>query len=285
MEGYVPEPSRRPDDLEFWNKYVRVLSDKHNLPYTFPEVLSGGTWPVFSMGERYTIKFYPTYGMDGQLGKEGKVAFKEEVTAYDTLQYAPEDVTKAGLIPLLVAQGNFFSEDKPHYLFYIVTEYVTGIPVKQIVATGEKELGRDVVGSLAKELGNLVGRLHLLPKDDALDVSSHRWKEFLTFRYHNCYGDLKDKWKSMPAHFLDQLASYLPSDLDAFMRSGSLRFVHCDLIRDNVLLSPGMEDNGRWKISGLIDFGDARFGDPFYELAALHTNLFQCDKELLAQFV
>jgi hygromycin-B 7''-O-kinase len=35
----------------------------------------------------------------------------------------------------------------------------------------------------------------------------------------------------------------------------------------------------------LIDFGDAMVGDLHYELAALHLDLFDCDKRLLRQFL
>jgi hypothetical protein len=41
----------------------------------------------------------------------------------------------------------------------------------------------------------------------------------------------------------------------------------------------------RWNTNGLIDFGDAKIGNIFYELAALHLDLFACDKRLLAAFL
>lgn len=87
----------------------------------------------------------------------------------------------------------------------------------------------------------------------------------------------------MPPHFLAQLDEYLPHNLLEFMEADCIRFIHCDIIRDHILLKKN--ETGRWKISGLIDFGDARFGDPFYELCALHTNLFLCDREALANLV
>lgn len=87
----------------------------------------------------------------------------------------------------------------------------------------------------------------------------------------------------MPPHFLAQLDKYLPENLHNFLEVDCVRFIHCDVIRDHVLLSKNQD--GEWRISGLIDFGDARFGDPFYELAALHTNLFLCDCEALASLV
>lgn len=87
----------------------------------------------------------------------------------------------------------------------------------------------------------------------------------------------------MPPHFLSQLDRYLPENMDEFYTCDTLRFIHCDIIRDHILLT--QNETGEWRISGLIDFGDARFGDPFYELCALHTNLFLCDREALASLV
>ena len=42
---------------------------------------------------------------------------------------------------------------------------------------------------------------------------------------------------------------------------------------------------GLWTTSGVIDFGDAMLGDLYYELAALHLDLFAGDKRLLTDFL
>ena len=43
-----------------------------------------------------------------------------------------------------------------------------------------------------------------------------------------------------------------------------LRTVNCDLTGDHILL---MEKDGRWRLSGVIDFGDAMVAPPLFEFA------------------
>jgi len=45
------------------------------------------------------------------------------------------------------------------------------------------------------------------------------------------------------------------------------------------------QEDGHWRPTGIIDFGDAWVGDRFYELVALHFSLFQADKRLLQAFL
>jgi len=167
-------------------------------------------------------------------------------------------------------------------MFYIVTTFVGGTPIKEMA----RLLTRDEEVMLARDLGLLLGRLHhsMKPKGTCQrDLAYAEWKIFISHRRQNCYHDLKYRWNSMPDHLLAQLDTYLPAHLIEFIGPDELSFIHCDIIRDHVLLTKN--ENGDWRISGLIDLGDARYGDPFYELAALHTNLFLCDREVLARLI
>lgn len=58
--------------------------------------------------------------------------------------------------------------------------------------------------------------------------------------------------------------------------------IHADLTRDHLL---GRMKDGNWITLGIIDFGDAITGNLFYELVALHLDLFQCDKRMLRIFL
>lgn len=65
---------------------------------------------------------------------------------------------------------------------------------------------------------------------------------------------------------------------------GSLpRLLHGDLNADHIL--GDMDENGEWTCSGVIDFGDARTGEPLYDLVPLHFGLFKLDKQLLSEFL
>ena len=60
------------------------------------------------------------------------------------------------------------------------------------------------------------------------------------------------------------------------------RLLHCDLNADHLL---GVFVNGRWQPTGILDFGDAKIGDPLYELVALHLYLFEGDPARLRLFL
>ncbi len=47
----------------------------------------------------------------------------------------------------------------------------------------------------------------------------------------------------------------------------------------------GRLEGGRWHSLALIDFGDAMPGNLYYELVALHLDLFHGDKRLLAAYL
>ena len=68
----------------------------------------------------------------------------------------------------------------------------------------------------------------------------------------------------------------------AFLQANAIGFIHSDLTRDHVL---GLLENGHWKTGAIIDFGDALIGNIFYELAALHLELFDGDRRLLQAFL
>ena len=68
----------------------------------------------------------------------------------------------------------------------------------------------------------------------------------------------------------------------AFIQGRAEHFIHADLTGDHLL---GRLENGHWKTRAVIDFGDAMLGNLYYELAALHLDLFQCDQHLLRAFL
>jgi hygromycin-B 7''-O-kinase len=69
---------------------------------------------------------------------------------------------------------------------------------------------------------------------------------------------------------------------EAFLQVGSGSFIHADLTRDHIL---GRLEGGHWHTLALVDFGDAMLANVYYELTALHLDLFDCDRRLLMAFL
>jgi hypothetical protein len=70
------------------------------------------------------------------------------------------------------------------YLFYIVTTFVGGTPIKEI----STQLTRDEELILARDLGILLGKLHRLkPKPHQLESAAFEWKKFIEKRYASVF--------------------------------------------------------------------------------------------------
>ncbi|MDQ5853337.1 MAG: aminoglycoside phosphotransferase family protein, partial [Chloroflexota bacterium] len=140
--------------------------------------------------------------------------------------------------------------------------------------------------SVARFLGPLVRQLHGLSLEDSryLPPSWDAFVRFLHQQWSTCVENHAQQ-KRMPTHLLALLAqidTYLPPVELLVDRTVAPSLLHCDLNEDHVL---GYFEESCWRPAGIIDFGDAMAGDPLYELGALHTGLFHCDKRLLRVFL
>jgi hygromycin-B 7''-O-kinase len=94
--------------------------------------------------------------------------------------------------------------------------------------------------------------------------------------------DNQRAWSSLPERLVDQVNDFLAPADDLVDLEAAPHLIHADLTRDHLL---GRLEHGRWITLGLIDFGDAMVGNLYYELVALHLDLFRCDKRLLRAFL
>ncbi len=156
-----------------------------------------------------------------------------------------------------------------------VLEAIKGIPAPEITASGGVEgwpylvmtavpgkpllivwdqLGKDQQRSIVVQLGQMMRTLHRLP---ALPQLANDWDAFLGERLAN--------WREHhqpPAHW----SGWLEQQLEGFNEPPfEPVLLNGDITADHLLLS---EEDGRWVISGLIDFGDAMMGYPYYDFIA-----------------
>ena len=77
--------------------------------------------------------------------------------------------------------------------------------------------------------------------------------------------------------WLESLPAYLDARLDLLPASSEQVFLHGDIHAGNLLLD---ESDGRWRVSGLIDFGDSLCGFHEYEFVAPGVLMVQGNREL-----
>ena len=145
-------------------------------------------------------------------------------------------------IPKIVAEGEI--EGWP---YFIVTR-VDGIPAADVWDGFQWAQKREIV----VQLGALMRALHscAIPVEMLDD-----WEVFLSQRLAGAteHHNVLEPWRNW---IVEQLMDFQEPPYQMVLVNG-------DLTKDHVLLA---EKNGKWFISGLIDFGDARMGHPYYEL-------------------
>jgi hypothetical protein len=161
------------------------------------------------------------------------------------------------LAPRIVASGSLFPERDDDWPF-LITERLAG------EAWRDADLTASQRGALARELGRRVRRVHGVRPTSSLrngGLPDHRAAE----RHR--------RWGSLPPRLIGQIPQFI-----AGYRRGAVCLVHADLTEDHLFV------DGR-RLVGVIDWGDARVEDPFYELGALHLGAFAADRRLLGYFL
>lgn len=258
------EYAERFTDPTYWRPYVEEVCARHALPCSVIRAGLPGSNAVFLVDQRYAVKLYPDlFG--------GARSYPIERACYGLVAGA-QGIPAPGL----VAAGELFDRDGWPWP-YIVTTVIPGLSLGESRADyGDREL-------LAAWLGPTLRRIHALPiaAAPALPLGWAAYRDFLIYLRAGVAARHAE-WGALPAHLQAQLDDYMPA-VDALYDAGMPPcLVHGDLNRDHVL---GEEREERWEPTGLIDFGDARVGDPAYDLVALHLGLFDTDKHLLRIFL
>lgn len=158
---------------------------------------------------------------------------------------------------------------------YCALKHVQGLPTPQVVAAGELEgwpylvmsclpgipaldvwnrLDEDTQAAIIWELGRMLRQLHGHPAIAALATD---WSWFLQERIARAegYHGVDEPWRSW---IRERLTSFCEPPFEPVL-------LHADLTEDHLLLG---EREGVWRITGLIDFADAKMGHAYYDFVA-----------------
>ena len=266
---YLPGYRVRFTDADYWTPFVRRVCHKHNLAIEGPpRVGIAGTYPTFIVDDRYVVKFF------GRLFG-GEQAFLVEREAHKLLG------SKAG-IPSLVAEGAL-DENASWPWPYLVYAFVPGVSIgscfDKVSWTDRLMLARSLGATTRGWRGvSLVGARIFAPTWD-------RFTAFLAEQHDRC-AEAHYQRRSLPVRLVDQIDDWLPPARDLprlLLEPGAPpHLIHADLTGDHLL---GEIVDGHWQTRAIIDFGDAMVGSVYYDLVALHLDLFRGDKRLLANYL
>lgn len=229
---------------EFWLPAMRIIAERHGVSADDLSLFPSGTDIVYSAGAA-VIKFTaPCW----------RKSLQQELVWLRWL-----DGRLDLEVPRPLASGEL--DGWP----YQITTRVAG----QAVARVWKWLSHQERLRLACEIGAAMAGLHAI----ATPPGDHRWPAFLAARRAGVVANHRSRGAAL--HWLDQL----DATLDAIDRPDRpLVCLHTELLDEHIFVE---QRAGRWRVSGLVDFADARVGHPDYELAALAEFLFKGEPGLL----
>jgi aminoglycoside phosphotransferase (APT) family kinase protein len=160
-------------------------------------------------------------------------------------------------------------------------------------ATREVWQGMDLASreNVASQVGWILRDLHSTPLSllPALNVTAAEWRERARLKLQTCVDEVAAAEMApgacLPGPLVENLRRFMEASggpAISSVQDGSLRLLHGDITEDHVLVEP--VGGGRWRVSGLIDYGDARVGPLFDEWVVLWLCLFRQDPAALRAF-
>ena len=253
-------------DADYWRPHLERVCARHRLT-TRPRLRTGlaGSFPTFIVDDRWVIKFF------GRLFEGG--------LAFETERQLNQLITASGQIPApaLLDVGRLFPASKDWSWPYLIFEFVPGVSIGEVYA----QVGFEDKLQVARWMGQITQTLHQLPPDSLSPPLREAYHALIRAQYRRCAA-IHRAAGVVPEAILRQIDAYLPPLDDLLDPARASLLIHADLTKDHLL---GRLAAGRWRSHYLIDFGDAMVGDLAYELVALHLDLFDGDKRLLAAYL
>ncbi len=249
-------------DLDFWRPYVALIAAAHGLPAGEIGMGEPGTFPTFILDRSHVVKLFGV-PFDGPRGwaVERDVA---RLIATSGLAIPAPNVAAAGVL-----------SREPEWR-YLVTRFVAGEPF----ATAGPDLPAAERLAVASDLGRMLRDVHALriPAGTALGGDWPDWTAFIEGQRRGV-ADRHRAWGTLPERMLRQIQGYVAG---YHIPDGPPSLVHADLHGHHLI---GEASETGWAIRGVIDWGDARIGDRYYELPALHLGLLHGDRPMLRAFL
>ena len=253
VDGPAAYKALRPDPAA-WLPAMRAICARHGLPAHQLEALPEGTNVVFAVGDAI-VKLYPPHWT--QLARVER-AVAERVRG--RLPVATPDVHATGTV------GGW-----P----YLVMSRLDGRSLHDLWA----DLDEQEQGRIAAQLGEMLAHLHSVSTADLAELNAD-WPAFMKERMRGCVDRHREQgapesWLAMLPQFLADAAPLFPPDFRPSILSGDVHDYH-------LLVT---ERGGRWQLSGLFDFDDARVGFHEYDLATPGLFMMAGRSDLLGVFL
>jgi hygromycin-B 7''-O-kinase len=221
-----------------WQQAAAIICDRHHLSYARLRRSLRGENIIFFVDGRFVIKIFAPF-RDSYAREKAALEFASGKLGIET--------------PLILYTGELEGWS------YLVMTQLTGLPAR------EAWLDIDSRGriEIVSHLGVALKRLH----DHAAPLSqpalNRDWRGFIERQVERCV-DRQRACGANPA-WLETLPRYIAERLELLPIGYKPVLLHGDVHLGNLLLT---QENGRWKITGLFDFGDSLCGFHEYDFIA-----------------
>jgi hygromycin-B 7''-O-kinase len=212
------------------------IARSHGLPHGKPYLFPTGTNLVVALDDHLVLKIFPP-----QLCHQ----FTSERAALSQLR------GRIGVpIPEIVLEG-----ERDGWPYLVITR-LSGI----IGAQAWPSLPEDQKERLLGQIGETIAQVQRVPVGE-LSVIEPRWVEFIPRQIEGCHD--RHERLGLPRKFLDGLDEFLRDAAVLIPLEAPPVVLTGEYIPENFLLN---RETGDWRLSGLIDFGDAFTGWGEYDL-------------------
>ncbi len=215
--------------LTAWLPVLKHLQQAFQLPDDGWERIPQGANALFGLGDAVIVKLVPP-NWRRQGDKE--------------ILVAPLLEGKLSLqTPKLIGSGEI-----DNWIF-VISSRLSGVLLADVWPSLDMEQKRSIMiqtGQVLRELRTVTFDEHIAIKVD--------WPSYVQDLVAGCLA--RHQRRMMPAGLLEQVLPYIEA-ADDFAAAGELRFIHMDIHPWNLMAK---QEEGSWKLHGLLDFGDAIVG-------------------------
>lgn len=235
------------DDV--WRQAATTICERHRIAYQSLRRSPQGENIIFFVDENLVVKIFAPF----------RENYLREVAALDFAQ------GKLGIrTPELVHTGDIEGWS------YLVMTQLAGHASREVWATTGRRDRFEIISRLGLAMKEL--HAHEAPLRTALDRD---WRGFVERQARDSVR--RQRACGANPEWLESLPAYVAARLELLATQHRPVFLHGDIHAGNVLLE---EAAGRWRVAGLIDFGDSLCGFNEYEFVAPGVLMVQGDREL-----
>jgi Putative homoserine kinase type II (protein kinase fold) len=241
------------DDV--WQQAASAICKRHHLHDASLRRSQQGENIIFFVDERFIIKIFTPF----------RESYAREKAA---LEFADG---KLGIeTPAILYAGDIEG------WAYLVLTQLAGSPAREAWPEIELDERLEIVSSL----GVALNRLHAHAAPLSEPALNRDWHGFIERQAQTCV----ERQRACGANpeWLKSLPDYVAARLELLPLAHNLVMLHSDVHPGNLLLA---QENGRWKITGLFDFGDSFCGFHEYDFVAPCVLMLQGKRELQRAFL